>query len=281
MAKQNYTLDTTKKIITATISELDEVEKEIVQMYINAGYVLHKGKKNPWNKKSIMKWLKDNVSEDSAKKFEEDCKKQDEIEFREFAKTHNNLSASEFVLQYYNTTKKTLTDERLYWYLQVYGTNTYGASVAKFVLDNIGLHDNAVVTVENKPKECLKEFKDPVVPPCTITCTCEQPSITIQENVCWDLFSERIEESKTFQKFSQKTVDYNEEIYQMSKAIYQACKMQEDKSITIIDLFNMLYQNDGSKKLEDNDNYKFLAELIKVMSSYGIIKPKALTLKIV
>lgn len=74
MAKQNYTLDTTKKIITATISELDEVEKEIVQMYINAGYVLHKGKKNPWNKKSIMKWLKDNVSEDSAKKFEEDCK---------------------------------------------------------------------------------------------------------------------------------------------------------------------------------------------------------------
>lgn len=213
--------------------------------------------------------------------FEEDCKKQDELEFREFARSHNNLAASEFVLQYYNTTKKTLTDERLYWYLQVYGTNTYGASVAKFVLDNIGLHDNAVVTVENKPKECLKEFKDPVVPPCTITCTCEQPSITIQENVCWDLFSERIEESKTFQKFSQKTVDYNEEIYQMSRAIYQACKMQEDKSTTIIDLFNMLYQNDVSKSLEDNANYKFIVELIKTMSAYGIIKRKNLTFKIV
>lgn len=213
--------------------------------------------------------------------FEEDCKKQDELEFREFARSHNNLAASEFVLQYYNTTKKTLTDERLYWYLQVYGTNTYGASVAKFVLDNICLHDNAVVTVENKPKECLKEFKDPVVPPCTITCTCEQPSITIQENVCWDLFSERIEESKTFQKFSQKTVDYNEEIYQMSRAIYQACKMQEDKSTTIIDLFNMLYQNDVSKSLEDNANYKFIVELIKTMSAYGIIKRKNLTFKIV
>lgn len=213
--------------------------------------------------------------------FEEACKKQDEIEFREFTKTHNNLSASEFVLQYYNTTKKTLTDERLYWYLQVYGTNTYGASVAKFVLDNISLHDNKIVTVEKKPKECLREFKDPVVPPYTITCTCEQPSITIQENVCNDLFPELIEESKTFQKFSQKTVNYNEEIYQMSKAIYQACKMQEGKSITSIDLFNMLYQNDESKKLEDNDNYKLLVELIKTMSSYGIIKRKALTFKIV
>ena len=71
--KQNYTLDTTKKIITATISELDEVEKEIVQMYINAGYVLHKGKSNPWNKKTIMKWLNDYVSEESSKKFESDC----------------------------------------------------------------------------------------------------------------------------------------------------------------------------------------------------------------
>ena len=71
--KQNYTLDTTKKIITATISELDEVEKEIVQMYINAGYVLHKGKSNPWNKKIIMKWLNEYVNEEVSKKFESDC----------------------------------------------------------------------------------------------------------------------------------------------------------------------------------------------------------------
>ena len=71
--KQNYTLDTKKKIITATISELDTVEKEIVQMYLNAGYVLHKGKTNPWNKKSITKWLKENVGEAESKKFEKDC----------------------------------------------------------------------------------------------------------------------------------------------------------------------------------------------------------------
>jgi hypothetical protein len=61
--RQNYTIDTTKKIITATISELDTVEKEIVQMYINAGYVLHKGKSNPWNKTSIVKCLKYYISE--------------------------------------------------------------------------------------------------------------------------------------------------------------------------------------------------------------------------
>ena len=73
-SKQNYTLDTTKKIITATISELDPIEKEIVQMYINAGYILHKGKSNPWNKKSIMKWLEDHVSKAEAEKFEADCK---------------------------------------------------------------------------------------------------------------------------------------------------------------------------------------------------------------
>ena len=73
-SKQNYSLDTTKRIITATISELDAVEKEIVQMYINAGYVLHKGKSNPWNKKSIMKWLEDHVSKAEAEKFEADCK---------------------------------------------------------------------------------------------------------------------------------------------------------------------------------------------------------------
>ena len=71
--KQNSSLDTKKKIITATISELDEVEKEIVQMYINAGYVLHKGKSFPWNKKSIAKWLKDNVVESESNKFEKDC----------------------------------------------------------------------------------------------------------------------------------------------------------------------------------------------------------------
>lgn len=72
--KQNYTLDTKKKIITATISELDEVEKEIVQMYINAGYILHKGKTNPWNKKNIMKWLAEYVSKEESEKFERDCK---------------------------------------------------------------------------------------------------------------------------------------------------------------------------------------------------------------
>ena len=71
---QNYSLDTTKKIITATISELDAVEKEIVQMYINAGYILHKGKSNPWNKKTIMKWLKEYVSKEKADKFDNDCK---------------------------------------------------------------------------------------------------------------------------------------------------------------------------------------------------------------
>lgn len=73
MAKQNYTLDTKKKIITATIENLDTVEKEIVQMYINAGYVLHKGKSNPWNKKSISKWLSVYVNDNESKKFENDC----------------------------------------------------------------------------------------------------------------------------------------------------------------------------------------------------------------
>ena len=73
-SKQNYSLDTTKKIITATISELDAVEKEIVQMYINAGYVLHKGKSNPWNKKTIVKWLKEYATKEEADKFEADCK---------------------------------------------------------------------------------------------------------------------------------------------------------------------------------------------------------------
>lgn len=72
-SKQNYSLDTTKKIITATISELDAVEKEIVQMYINAGYILHKGKSNPWNKRTIMKWLTEYVSKEKADKFKEDC----------------------------------------------------------------------------------------------------------------------------------------------------------------------------------------------------------------
>lgn len=73
-SKQNYTLDTTKKIITATISELDPTEKEIVQMYINAGYILHKGKSNPWNKASVMKWLKEYVGEKESEQFEKDCK---------------------------------------------------------------------------------------------------------------------------------------------------------------------------------------------------------------
>ena len=73
-SKENYSLDTTKKIITATISELDAVEKEIVQMYINAGYVLHKGKSNPWNKKTIVKWLKEYATKEEADKFEADCK---------------------------------------------------------------------------------------------------------------------------------------------------------------------------------------------------------------
>lgn len=71
--KQNYTLDTKKKIITATIEKLDTVEKEIVEMYLKAGYVLHKGKSNPWNKKTIMKWLADNVSKEEAEKFKSDC----------------------------------------------------------------------------------------------------------------------------------------------------------------------------------------------------------------
>ena len=76
-SKQNYSLDTTKKIITATISELDAVEKEIVQMYINAGYVLHKGKSNPWNKRTIMKWLNEYVSKEESDKFKEDCENSD------------------------------------------------------------------------------------------------------------------------------------------------------------------------------------------------------------
>lgn len=67
--KQNYTLDPKKKIITATISELDEVEKEIVQMYINAGYILHKGKTSKWTKKYIIDWLKKYVSEQESEDF--------------------------------------------------------------------------------------------------------------------------------------------------------------------------------------------------------------------
>ena len=75
MAKQHYTIDKQKKIITATISELDETEKEIVQMYITAGYILHKGKSNPWNKKSIEKWLKDKKGEEQAKEFKDKADK--------------------------------------------------------------------------------------------------------------------------------------------------------------------------------------------------------------
>ena len=71
--KQNYTINKQKKIITANISKLNETEKEIVQMYINAGYELHMGKSNPWNKKSIAKWLNDYVGEKESKKFESDC----------------------------------------------------------------------------------------------------------------------------------------------------------------------------------------------------------------
>lgn len=70
---QKYTLDTKKKIITATIEDLDTVEKEIVQMYINAGYILHKGKSNPWNKASISKWLKTYATEKESKDFEKKC----------------------------------------------------------------------------------------------------------------------------------------------------------------------------------------------------------------
>lgn len=68
-----YKIDKKNKIITATISELDEVEKEIVQMYINGGYILRKNKKNPWNKKSITKWLTENVSKEKADDFQNDC----------------------------------------------------------------------------------------------------------------------------------------------------------------------------------------------------------------
>lgn len=71
--KQNYSIDAVKKTITATISELDAVEKEIVQMYINAGYILHKGKSNPWNKKTIIAWLKKYSKEEDAKTFEKKC----------------------------------------------------------------------------------------------------------------------------------------------------------------------------------------------------------------
>lgn len=216
--------------------------------------------------------------------FEEDCKKQDELEFREFARSHNNLAASDFVLQYYNTTKKVLSDERLFWYLQVYGTNTYGASVAKFVLDNTNLNDIHIPVNESKPKECLKEFKDSVKTPYEITCTCDQPSITIHNETCkcCEMFPELIENSNTFQQFShkEKTEDSNE-LFQLSKAVYQACKMYENKSITSLILFDMLYEKDVSKSLEDSANYKFIVELIKTMSSYGIIKRKNLTFKIV
>lgn len=69
MAKQNYSINEKKKIITATIEKLDTVEKEIVQMYINAGYILHKGKSNPWNKETIYKWLKKYVDEATANSF--------------------------------------------------------------------------------------------------------------------------------------------------------------------------------------------------------------------
>ena len=74
MASQKYTIDKVKKTITATITDLDEVEKEIVQMYINAGYILHKGKKNPWNKKSIIAWLEKNAPQELKDKFEDMCK---------------------------------------------------------------------------------------------------------------------------------------------------------------------------------------------------------------
>ncbi len=67
---QKYSINTTKKIITATIEDLDAVEKEIVQMYINAGYILHKGKKGNWTSAKIQKWLEANVSKEAAEEFD-------------------------------------------------------------------------------------------------------------------------------------------------------------------------------------------------------------------
>lgn len=114
-SKQNYSLDTTKKIITATISELDAVEKEIVQMYINAGYVLHKGKSNPWNKRTIMKWLKEYVNEEKSKQFEKDCENSDIgwVKARKgFFDTYDSKTRKEIEEKAKNKAKKDTKEEK-------------------------------------------------------------------------------------------------------------------------------------------------------------------------
>lgn len=55
------TLDTTKKIVYAMIKNLDSVEKEMVQMYVNAGYIIKKKTvRDTLTKDKILTWYEDN-----------------------------------------------------------------------------------------------------------------------------------------------------------------------------------------------------------------------------
>lgn len=72
-----------------------------------------------------------------CKKFEEELKKQDEEEYKQFARTHNTLSVGEFAVRYYLETHKILSDERLNEYKRMHGTNTYGNAVTERVMKSI------------------------------------------------------------------------------------------------------------------------------------------------
>lgn len=54
------TLDTTKKIVYAMIKNLDSAEKEMVQMYVNGGYIIMKPVRETLTKDKILAWYKDN-----------------------------------------------------------------------------------------------------------------------------------------------------------------------------------------------------------------------------
>lgn len=67
--KENFTVNAKLKRIYANVSELDTTEKEIVAMYIQAGYILHqKPKRKNWTKNDMKAYIEKNETDDNKKK---------------------------------------------------------------------------------------------------------------------------------------------------------------------------------------------------------------------
>ena len=90
-----------------------------------------------------------------CKKFEEELKKQDEEEYKQFAKTHNTLSVGEFAVRYYLETHKILSDERLNEYKRMHGTNTYGNAVTERVMKSIKRVDLPAMPEKKETKDLV------------------------------------------------------------------------------------------------------------------------------